>query len=65
MYVMHESKCLAPDNTAYKCWSCQSGFGKLMCKLCQNLLLPAMGAQLTFFGQADGWMAGAAPHKIG
>ena len=29
--------CVAPDDTAYKCWNCHSGFGKLLCKLCQNL----------------------------
>ena len=39
---------------AYKRWSCHSGY-KLLCKLCQNLQPPAMGALFTVFGAADGW----------
>ena len=43
---------LAPNNTAYKRWSSHSGH-KLLCKLCQTLPPPAMGARVTVFGQAD------------
>ena len=52
---------LAPNDTAYKRWSCHSGF-KLLCKLCRTSPPPAMGARFTvFFGHAghadplDGW----------
>ena len=33
----------APNDTAYKRWSCHSGF-KLLCKLCRTSPPPAMGA---------------------
>ena len=51
---------LAPNDTAYKRWSCHSGF-KLLCKLCRTSPPPAMGPDLPFFGHAghadplDGW----------
>ena len=47
--------------TAYKRWSCHSGF-KLLCKLCRTSPPPAMGARFTVFwacrpcGPA-GWLA--------
>ena len=50
----------APNDTAYKRWSCHSGF-KLLCKLCRTSTTPAMGARFTVFGHAghadplDGW----------
>ena len=51
---------LAPNDTAYKWWSCYSGF-KLLCKLCRTSPPPAMGARFNVFGHAghadplDGW----------
>ena len=51
---------LAPNDTAYKRWSCHSGF-KLLCKLCRTSPPPAMGARFTVFWHAghadplDGW----------
>ena len=52
----------APNDTAYKRWSCHSGF-KLLCKLCRTSPPPpAMGARFTVFlacrpcGPA-GWLA--------
>ena len=51
----------APNDTAYKRWSCHSGF-KLLCKLCRTSPAPAMGARFTVFwacrpcGPA-GWLA--------
>ena len=39
----------APNDTAYKRWSCHSGY-KLLCKLCRNLPPPEMGGP--FFRQA-------------
>ena len=56
---------VAPDNTAYKWWSCPSGLAKLLCKLCQNILPYVMGADLAFFPKPvmrTHWMTGAAPH---
>ena len=53
-------KDIAPKDTAYKRWSCHSGF-KLLCKLCRTSPPPAMGARFTVFGHAghadplDGW----------
>ena len=48
---VHGGMGLSPDNTAYKWWSCHSGFGKLLCKLSRNLLPPAMGTLfIVFFG---------------
>ena len=41
----------APNDTAYKRWSCHSGH-KLLCKLCRPLPPPAMEAQFTVLGQA-------------
>ena len=52
---------LAPNDTAYKRWSCHSGF-KLLCNLCRTSPPPAMGARFTVFwacrpcGPA-GWLA--------
>ena len=52
---------VAPNDTAYKRWSCHSGF-KLLCKLCRTSPPPAMGARFTVFwacrpcGPA-GWLA--------
>ena len=51
----------APNDTAYKRWSCHSGF-KLLCNLCRTSPPPAMGARFTVFwacrpcGPA-GWLA--------
>ena len=50
----------APNDTAYKRWSCHSGL-KLLCKLCRTSPPPALGARFTDFGHAghadplDGW----------
>ena len=50
----------APNDTAYKWWSCHSR-QELLCKLCRTLPPPAMGARFTVFGHAghadplDGW----------
>ena len=48
----------APNDTAYKRWSCHSRH-KLLCKLCQTFQSPAMGARFTVFGHAGptGWLA--------
>ena len=48
----------APNDTAYKRWSCHSGF-KLLCKLCRTSLPPAMGARFTVFWACGpaGWLA--------
>ena len=52
---------LAPNDTAYKRWSCHSGL-KLLCKLCRTSPPPAMGVRFTVFwacrscGPA-GWLA--------
>ena len=53
--------CMAPNDTAYKRWSCHSGL-KLLCKLCRTSPPQAIGARFTvFFGHAghanplDGW----------
>ena len=49
---------LAPNDTAYKRWSCHSGL-KLLCKLCRTSPPPAMGSRSTVFlacGPA-GWLA--------
>ena len=51
---------LAPNDTAYKRWSCHSSY-KLLCKLCQTL--PQWGPD--FPSTRTRWMAGAAPHKSG
>ena len=51
----------APNDTAYKRWSCHSGLN-LMCKLCRTSPPPAMGSRFTVFwacrpcGPA-GWLA--------
>ena len=49
---------VAPNDTAYKRWSCHSGF-KLLCKLCRTSPPPAMGARLTVFWACGpaGWLA--------
>ena len=49
---------MAPNDTAYKQWSCHSGL-KLLCKLCLTLPPPAMGAQFTVFWACRhaGWLA--------
>ena len=39
---------LAPNDTAYKRWSCHSGH-KLLCKLCRTFPPPAMGPIYRFF----------------
>ena len=52
---------MALNDTAYKRWSCHSGF-KLLCKLCRTSPPPAMGSRFTVFwacrpcGPA-GWLA--------
>ena len=57
---MEEDLLEAPNDTAYKRWSCHSGF-KLLCKLCRTSPPPAMGARFIVFGHAghadpqDGW----------
>ena len=53
-----EDPLTAPNDTAYKRWSCHSGL-KLLCKLCRTSPPPAMGARFTVFlacGPA-GWLA--------
>ena len=59
---------VAPNDTAYKWWSCHSGL-KLLCKLCQTSPPPAMGARFTVFlgmpAMRTRWLAGAAAHKSG
>ena len=58
----------APNDTAYKRWSCHSGF-KLLCKLCRTSPPPAIVARFTVFlgmpAMRTRWMAGAAAHKSG
>ena len=57
---VHADVTPAPNDTAYKRWSCHSEL-KLLCKLCRTSPPPAMGPDLPFFGQAghadplDGW----------
>ena len=64
----HEEEEEAPNDTAYKQWSCHSGY-KLLYKLCRTLPPPAMGARFTVFwgkpAMRTRWIAGAAPHKSG
>ena len=58
-----ENETAAPNDTAYKRWSCHSEL-KLLCKLCRTSLPPAMGARFTVFGgMRTRWMAGAVAHK--
>ena len=51
---------MAPNDTAYKRWSCHSEL-KLLCKLCRTSPPPAMGARFIVLGHAghadplDGW----------
>ena len=55
----------APNDTAYKRWSCHSEL-KLLCKLCRTSPPPAMGSDLPFLGMPamrTRWMAGAVAHK--
>ena len=48
---------LAPNDTAYKRWSCHSGF-KLLCKLCRTSPAPSNGGPIyRFFGHDYGWLA--------
>ena len=49
---------LAPNDTAYKRWSCHSGL-KPLCKLCRTSPPPAMGARFTVFWACGpaGWLA--------
>ena len=52
---------MAPNDTAYKRWSCHSGL-KLMCKLCRTSPSPAMEARFTVFlacrpCRPAGWLA--------
>ena len=53
-------QCVAPNDTAYKWWSCHIGH-KQLCKLCRTFPPPSMGVRFTVFGQAghadplDGW----------
>ena len=66
-YVIDEVVQQAPNDTAYKRWSCHNGH-KLLCKLCRNQTPPpppAMGARHTVFGKPAMRMVGAAPHKSG
>ena len=42
---------VAPNDTAYKRWSCHNGF-KLLCKLCRTSPPPAMGARFTHLGSS-------------
>ena len=56
---------VAPNDTAYKRWSCHSGF-KLLCKLCRTFPSPSNGGPIyRFLGMRTRWMAGAAAHKSG
>ena len=53
---------VAPNDIAYKRWSCHSGL-KLLCKLCRT-----SPPDLPFFGMPamrTRWMAGAVAHKSG
>ena len=62
-----EEAVMAPNDTAYKRWSCHSGL-KLLCKLCRTSSPPAMGARFTVLGMPamrTRWMAGAVAHKSG
>ena len=56
----------APNDTAYKWWSCQSG-PTLLCKLRRTFPPPAMGARFTVFWSMPvmrtWWVPGAAAHK--
>ena len=54
-------KMAPPNDTAYMRRSCHAGY-KLVCKLCRNLLPPAMGARFTVFWPIQpcgpsGWQA--------
>ena len=59
--TLEKSLLPAPNDTAYKRWSCHSEL-KLLCKLCRTSPAPAMGARFTVFwacrpcGHA-GWLA--------
>ena len=51
---------MAPNDTAYKRWSCHSHRGlKLLCKLCRTSPPPVMGARFTVFWACGpaGWLA--------
>ena len=66
--VVDDVEIVAPNDTAYKRWSCHSGF-KPLCKLCRTSPPPAMAARFTVFlgmpAMRTRWMAGAAAHKSG
>ena len=49
---------MAPNDTAYKRWSCHSKL-RLLCKLCRTSPPPAMGARFTYFWACGpaGWLA--------
>ena len=48
MKICTEGQIQAPNDTAYKRWSCHSGL-KLLCKLCRTSPPPTMGARFTVF----------------
>ena len=66
--AMKESSRQAPNDTAYKRWSCHSGL-KLLCKLCRTSPPPSNGGLIyRLLGMPairTRWMAGAAAHKSG
>ena len=58
---------MAPNVTAYKRWSCHSGY-KLLCNCVESTRPQRWGPDLPLLGKLvmrTGWMAGAAPHKSG
>ena len=59
---------MAPNDTAYKRWSCHIGL-KLLCILCRTSPPPAMGTRFTVFlgmpAMRTRRMAGAVAHKSG
>ena len=58
---------MAPNDTAYKRWSCHSGAQAEDVQIVSNLPRPpAMGGPIySFLGMRTRWMAGAAAHKSG
>ena len=46
-----EAQHMAPNDTAYKRWSCHSGH-KLLCKFCRTFPSPVMEPDLPCFGKA-------------
>ena len=60
---------MVPNDTAYKRWSCHSGF-KLLCKLCRTSPAQQWEPDLPFFGHAKpcgpaGWHGACCSHKAG